>query len=334
MKRTALVDLHLHLDGSLDLPWAYQRSLEEGVIEPDCTFEDYARIVYQTQYKSREDGFRKFALMCAILQTEEALNEAAYRLVKKLDEKGMIYAEIRFASQQHLEKGLTQKEAVKAVIDGAARGMAECPDIRIGIIDCMMHKGDSAAFNYERNEATVYAAKEYLGKGLVGIDLAGYENNTRYLDYAPLFALARELGIPYTMHAGEMGDGSHIPDALAMGAHRIGHGINCVQDESYIKAVVDAQIPLEVCVTGNCRHGLLYAEHPVREMLKRGVNVTLNCDNMLFAQTDLINEHAQMRHLGVTLDELRGCTMRAIDAAFCSEEDKKALRIKAQEIMK
>ena len=147
MKRTALVDLHLHLDGSLDLPWAYEESKKVGLIDENCSFEDYYRIVYQTKYKNREDGFRKFALMCGVLQTRENLFTAAYNLVRRLSEKGMIYAEIRFASQQHMDKGLTQKEAVQAVIDGARKGMEDFPDIKVGIINCLMHKGENAAFN-------------------------------------------------------------------------------------------------------------------------------------------------------------------------------------------
>ncbi|MBR2990249.1 MAG: adenosine deaminase family protein, partial [Solobacterium sp.] len=279
------------------------------------------------------DGFRKFQLTCSVLQTKEALAEAAYRLVRKLNEKGMIYAEIRFASQQHTQKGLTQLEALQAVIDGAKKGMDEFPGIRIGIINCLMHKGDSAAYNMAQNEETIQASAACLGKGLVGIDLAGYENNAPYMDYAPLFALAKSYGIPCTAHAGEMGVASHVLDALEIGVDRIGHGIDSVKDEEILRRVVETQIPLEVCVTGNCRHGLLYAEHPVRTLLERGAYVTLNCDNMLFAQTDLINEHAQLRHLGVETETLKECTRRAIRAAFCTEEEKQELLTKAEEIM-
>ena len=328
-----MIDLHLHLDGSLDLPWAYQKSLEEGLLDQGCSFEDYCRIVYRTKYRNREDGFRRFDLMCGILQTKEALSEAAYRLVKRLDEKGMIYAEIRFASQQHMKKGLSQAEALQAVIDGADRGMEDFPGIHAGIINCLMHKGPDAAWNYALNEETVRVSAERLGKGLVGVDLAGYENNGTFMDYAPLIRLAKSMNIPCTVHAGEMGIGSHVPDAIAMGADRIGHGINCVQNEAWLQQVIDAQIPLEVCVTGNCRHGILYSDHPVRYLLERGAMVTLNCDNMTFAQTDLANEHAQLRQLGVETSTLKECTMRAIDAAFCTPELKEQLREKAKKIM-
>ncbi|MBQ4012263.1 MAG: hypothetical protein II602_06955, partial [Erysipelotrichales bacterium] len=64
----------------------------------------------------------------------------------------------------------------------------------------------------------------------------------------------------------------------------------------------------------------------VRELIRRGVFVTLNTDNRIFAKTNLFNEHAQLRMIGVTEDELMRCTYNAVDAAFCDDETKKSLR--------
>lgn len=333
MKQTALVDLHLHLDGSLDLRWAYQRSKDLGVIAEDATYEDYYKIVYETKYKNREDGFQKFALMCDVLQSREDLFSATYDLVQRLNEQGLIYAEIRFASQQHTLGGLSQKEALEAVIAGAKRAMEELPEIHVGIIDALMHKGDSASVNHEENLLTVMNAKEFLGNGLVGIDLAGYENNCDFREYAPYFKKAEELGIPYTIHAGEMGIGEHVLQALEMHPQRIGHGIDCVQKEEILSEVIKTQIPLEICLTSNCRHKLPYMQHPIRELLKKGACVTVNTDNMTFSRTSLANEHDQLRLMGVPEEVLQQCTRNAILASFASEELKKELLDRAERIM-
>ena len=148
--------------------------------------------------------------------------------------------------------------------------------------------------------------------------------------YAPLFEIAREQGIPYTIHAGEMGDGSHVPMAIGMGAYRIGHGINCVHDPAWLAEVVEKQIPLEVCVTGNTigMFNRKYCDHPIRQLLEAGVKVTINTDNMTFSETDLANEYAQLRALGISMDTLKRCAQNSIDAAFCSEETKDMLRKK------
>ncbi len=320
---TAKIELHLHLDGSLNIRWAYEQSLRQKIIDSSSTFEDYYHMLYQNNFAARQVSITKFDLVCNILQHYEDLFDAAYDLVKRLHEMGIIYAEIRFASQQHTKCGLTQLEALQAVTDGAARAMEDFPDIRIGIINCLMHKGDSASFNMKENMETVEVTKQLLGKGAVALDLAGFENNCPYRDYAPLFEAARQAGIPYTMHAGEMGDGSHIMDALDMGAYRIGHGINCIQDEKWLNAVVSRQIPLEVCVTSNIKNTLDYSSHPVRHLMEKGVKVTLNTDNMIFAKSNLQNEHFQLKMIGVTDEQLIRCTYNAAEAAFCDEQTRK-----------
>ena len=110
--------------------------------------------------------------------------------------------------------------------------------------------------------------------------------------------------------------------------NRIGHGIDCIQDERYLKAILEAQVPLEVCVTSNIKTTLDYASHPVRTLLAKGLKVTVNTDNMMFSKTDLVNEHNQLRMIGVDDLTLRKCTLNALDAAFCDDETKEYLRSK------
>lgn len=326
----AKIDLHLHLDGSLNMPWAWETAKKRGVVAPDCTFEEYYRIMHRTEFKSREERMTRFEFPIAIMQTREDLAASIYHLIATLAEKEVYYAEIRFAPQQHMKEGLTQKEVVEAVLSGMEQAKKEFTEIEVGLINCMMHKGENALVNWEENVETIHVTKEFLGKGVVGLDLAGYENNGDFNLYAPLFEIAKELEIPYTIHAGEMGDGSHVPMAIAMGAWRIGHGFNCVQKPEWLQEVADKQIPLEICLSGNTISSMngFYGDHPVRQLLAAGVKVTLNTDNMTFVKTDLDNEYAQMRALGVSLEQLEQCAKNSIDAAFCSEEVKEKLRKK------
>lgn len=326
----AKIDLHLHLDGSLNMPWAWETAKKRGVVAPDCTFEEYYRIMHRTEFKSREERMTRFEFPIAIMQTREDLAASIYHLIATLAEKEAYYAEIRFAPQQHMKEGLTQREVVEAVLSGMEQAKKEFTEIEVGLINCMMHKGENALVNWNENVETIHVTKEFLGKGVVGLDLAGYENNGDFNLYAPLFEIARELEIPYTIHAGEMGDGSHVPMAIAMGAWRIGHGFNCVQKPEWLQEVVDKQIPLEVCLSGNTISSMngFYGDHPVRQLLAAGVKVTLNTDNMTFVKTDLDNEYAQMRALGVSMEQLEQCAKNSIEAAFCSEEVKSKLRRK------
>lgn len=322
---TAKIELHLHLDGSLNIMWAYRKAVQRNIVEADTSFEEFYDILFSNNGSHSAESIRKFELVCDLLQYEEDLFDATYDLARRLNDLGLIYAEIRFASQQHCKKGLSQYDALKAVRDGAEKAMEDFP-IKIGIINCLMHKGDSAAFNDKENRETIEVTGQLLGRTVLALDLAGFENNCDFREYGYLFEIAREQGIPYTIHAGEMSVGEHILDALDFGAYRIGHGINCVQDERYIEALLKRDIPLEVCVSSNIKTTRNYASHPVRYMIERGLKVTLNSDNMIFSRTDLINEHNQLRMLGVDDETLMRCTYNALDAAFCDEDTKTYLR--------
>ena len=327
MMNTAKIDLHLHLDGSLNIAWAYERALKQGVIEKGMSFEEFYAVLFAKNIAHSHESFKKFELVCDILQTREDLFDATYDLCKRLDGLGLIYAEIRFASQQHCKKGLSQLSALQAVIDGAKKAM-EDHEIRIGIINCLMHKGDAASFNWNENLETIEVSEMMLGKGLVGVDLAGFENNCDYKEYAPLFRIVKQKKIPFTLHAGEMGIGEHILEALDMGPDRIGHGVDCIQDERYIRALRERQIPLEVCVSSNIKTTGNYASHPIRKMMEEGLIVTVNTDNMIFARSDLVNEHNQLKMIGVSEDRLMRSTYDSLDAAFCDEETRRYLKEK------
>ncbi len=319
MKNYAKAELHLHLDGSLNIRWAYEKSLQRDVIDKDMSFEEFYNLLYAKNIAHSPESFKKFEIVCNVLQHREDLFEATYNLVRDLSEKGIIYAEIRFASQQHT-RYLSQLEALQAVVDGAAKAMDDHKSIKVGIINALMHKGDSAAFNHEANLETIYATKALLGKGAVGLDLAGFENNCDFKEYAYLFKMTEDMGIPYTIHAGEMGIAEHVADALDMHPRRIGHGIDCVKDEKVLQRVLDSHIPLEICVSSNCKLERNYAAHPIRFLIEKGANVTINTDNMIFARSDLLHEYDILSMIGVSEDQLRQCTINAIDAGFMDDD--------------
>lgn len=326
---TAKIDLHLHLDGSIDIDWAYKTAKREN----NCTldFDQFYQSLYPA-FVNRQLSIKKFDLTCALLQSEQALVESSYLLGKRLAESGMIYAEIRFASQQHCQKGLSQKQAVQAVCYGLKQVEKQYPDIDLKVIDCMMHKSDSAKANEKENFETIEVVKELIGeKTVVGLDLAGYENNCELMEYKPLFDKATEYGIPFTIHAGEMGNGMNVVTALSFNPGRIGHGINCVDDEKWFKAAIESGKVFEVCLSSNCKD-YNYISHPVRKMIDNGIKVAICCDNMMFSRTFMQREHQLLKDMAISEKTLMQCNYNAVDGAFCDEQIKEKLRYKLKQL--
>ncbi len=324
-KNYALIDLHLHIDGSLNIRWMYERALLRGISSKDTSFSDYYDTLFPVE-QSGEALFRKFDVPLAVMQCEEDIHDACYTLVKEIAEEGLLYAELRFGPQLHTRNGLTQEEALVAALQGTGDAMRDYPTIKVNLLNAFMHAGDSAKVNEKENLETLRLTEKYLGQGVAGLDLAGYENNCDLYEYAPLFAAAKEKNIPYTIHAGEMGNGANVLKAIGMGAKRLGHGIFAIQDPSYIKAILENDVTLEVCVTSNRSFGFSYATHPIRELIGQGVKVTINTDDGMFDLNDLAYEYFVLKKIGMTEEQFRQCVLNAVDAAFLNDTEKAELR--------
>ena len=221
-----LVDLHLHSDGSISVPVARRLAEIAGTPLALSDAEVFDRLSVGDGCEDLGEYLDKFGFPLSLIQTREQISESIYLLQEELRERGYAYAELRFAPQSQCQCGLTQREVVEASLEGLRRS-----DFEARLILCCM-RGTS---NLDANLQTVELAAEYLGNEVVALDLAGAEALFPTADFAPVFARARELGVPFTIHAGEADGPRSVRDALAMGAVRIGHGVRAVEDPALVR---------------------------------------------------------------------------------------------------
>ena len=258
----------------------------------------------------------KFAFPGSLLQTKEGISTAVYKLAEELKEQGLLYAEIRFVPQKHMEQGLSQEEVVEAAIDGMKKS-----DLKAQLILCCMRGND----NHEENLETVQVAGNYLGKGVCAVDLAGAEALFPTDNFEDLFVLAKELNIPYTIHAGEASGPSSVYKALEFGAKRIGHGVRSIEDFELMKKLTDEKIYLEFCLTSNLNTRIFekIEEYPIREFLDAGVKITVNTDNMAVSNTTLKEEYALLiETFHLNEKEVKQIVNNSIEASFADDETK------------
>ena len=321
MNPFALIDLHLHLDGSLSLASVRElAALDRRALEDDGAL--LKRLQVGPDCRDLNEYLEKFAFPCSLLQTPQALTRAVANLRRELQEQGLLYAEIRFAPQFHTGRGMTQDQVVEA----AAAGL-DGEGVKANLILCCM-RGDCHAENME----TVRAAAKFLGRGVCAVDLAGAEALFPTKDFEEEFRLAQELGVPYTIHAGEADGPESIRKALAMGARRIGHGVRCVEDEALMAELAHRGIPLEMCPTSNINTCIFekIEDYPLKKLLDAGVRATVNTDNMMVSGVTLASEMDHMEVL-VGADGLRRAVENAVDAVFADEQTKQWLRRAARE---
>lgn len=315
-----LLDLHLHLDGSLSPNNVRKLADLQGISIPSDEKELLELLTVGAHCPDLNTYLEKFAFPCKLLQTECGLTAAVSCLLEELAAQGLLYAEIRFAPQKSTDCGLTQMQAAQAAIAGL-----QGAKIKANLILCCMRGDDNAAENLE----TVRVAKELLGKGVCAVDLAGAEALFPTENFSELFAYARKSGVPFTIHAGEAAGAESVETALRFGASRIGHGVRSVENADLLKKLAETGKPLELCPTSNLNTAVYptLADYPLRTLMNAGVCVTINTDNTTVSATSIRRELALLtEEFNLTDAELKQLCLNAAAASFADTATKIFLR--------
>ena len=327
--RYALVELHLHVDGSLTPDDVILMAKEEGVDIPPSREELSNLLICPDHCEDLNRYLHCFALPIAVMQKESTIAFGVESLVRRLDAQRLLYAELRFAPQQHMMKGLTQEAIVKAAIMGLRQGLANCNNgFKANlIVSCMRGKG-----NEEQNMETVRLAGKYLGEGICGTDLAGAEALYPTEHFRSIFAYAKSLDVPFTIHAGEAAGVESMRHAIEFGARRIGHGIRSYADAEMKQMLKDHDVCLTLCPSSNLQTKALqgvtsYREYPLGAFFDDGVSVNISSDNMTVSNTSLRKELEHCFTAGIITPEQAERTVEsAISHSFLSEKEKEEMR--------
>ncbi|NCB92596.1 MAG: adenosine deaminase [Clostridia bacterium] len=319
IRKMPKIDLHCHLDGSLPVMTVKKLTGRTDLKDSDLQAE--------RDCNSLKTYLEKFALPLEGMQTRDGLIQSARDFLMDLKEDGVIYVEVRFAPMLSVGTDLSCGQVIEAVIEGMRQGES-CTGIKWQIICCAMRHHD-----FKTNSEMIEIASQYLGHGVCAVDLAGDEAAYPAKIFRPLFAKAKALGIPFTIHAGECGSEDNVRESIRMGAARIGHGIAMSHDGALMDEVAKRRIGIELCPTSNYQTHALEPqdEYPLKLFLDKNILVTINTDNRTVSQTTMSRELAFAAKLagrvGEEAIELAEKLMEnAVEASFLTEEEKAGLR--------
>ena len=338
-ERAPKVLLHDHLDGGLRPGTIVDLAAETGYDGLPATDPEGLRrwFVSAADSGSLERYLETFAHTVGVMQTPEALHRVAAECAEDLGGDGVVYAEVRFAPEQHTDRGLGLAEVVEAVLSGFRAGSARSAErgfpIRVGtLLTAMRH----AARSREIAELSI----RYRDDGVVGFDIAGAEAGfppTRHLD---AFEYLQRENAHFTIHAGEGFGLPSIWQAIQWcGADRLGHGVRIVDDievaddglarlgrlAAYVR---DKRIPLEMCPSSNIQTGAAesIAAHPIGLLTRLRFRVTVNTDNRLMSATSMSREFALLAAaFDYGLTEFQWFTTNAMKSAFLPFDERLAL---------
>lgn len=314
------VELHCHLDGSLNIDSVQEMLREQGIVYEREELKE--RLKVRPDCPNLTDYLQKFNLPLLCLQTKEGLKRAAYELVRDVAVEGVRYIEVRFAPMLSTEKGLTCRDVIASVLDGLQEGEQEYGVFASAIVCAMRHH------SLEQNMQMLEAACEFVGKGVCALDLAGDESAFPTSIFRELFIQARTWGIPFTIHSGECGSVDNIREAIELGAKRLGHGIALEKSPELRKVCREKGIGIEMCPTSNLQTKAVenLDSYPLRQFLEEGLLVSIHTDNRTVSGTTLANEEVIVReHLHLPKEIIVKCTENAIRTAFASDDIKQKL---------
>lgn len=313
-----MIELHMHLDGSLSIDNCKKLAELQNI---NITEEEIRnKMVVSKGCHDLNEFLTKFELPISLLQTSEAIKTAVMNLQEELLEQGIIYVEIRFAPGLHTRNELSQEDVIKAAIEGF-----NSSKLRSNLILCCM-RGNN---NHDENMETVRLAKKYLGNGVCALDLAGAEGLYPTKDYEDIFKYANELGVPFTIHAGEADGPSSVYDAIRFGAKRIGHGVRSIEDPNLVQLIKDKGITLEICPTSNICTSVYekISDMPIKRFIDNGVNITINTDDPSICNTTLKNELNLVSEIfNLSDNDIKRLQLNAINASFASDEIKNEIK--------
>jgi adenosine deaminase len=358
LKSLPKVSLHDHLDGGLRPSTIIELAQAVGHTLPSTD----PVALGQWFRESADSGslvryLETFDHTVAVMQTKEGLFRVAKEFVEDLADDGVVYGEVRWAPEQHLQKGLSLDEAVEAVQEGLEAGVDAVAEggreIQVGqLITAMRHA--------DRGQEIAELAVRHRNKGAVGFDIAGAEDGFLPSRFKDAFTYLAQHNFPATVHAGEAAGLESIQSALVDGrALRLGHGVRIAVDitveidgdedadgdsdenDDNIGMVTlgelaswvrDRGIALEICPSSNLQTGAVAGfgegieSHPLDMLYQLGFNVTINTDNRLMSGVTLTDEFELLvETFDYDLDDLLELTLNAAEASFLPLEEKEAL---------
>jgi len=316
------VELHVHLDTSVRPSTVAELADQQGIELPD-DLED--ALIAPPVCSDLSDYLTRVGAALRVLQTQAALERAAYELVQDMAAENVVYAEIRYAPQLCIRRGLDMQQVIDAVAAGLQAARADL-GVKTGqIICCLRH--DPSALSHE---VAQYAIANWCPGKVVGLDLAADEASHGGFPHRTAFRLARGVGMPRTVHAGEAAGAESIREAIfLLGAQRLGHGVRLREDPELYQPVRQQHIALEMCPTSNVQTRAVasLADHPIDSYLRKGLPVTVNTDGRTTSNTSLTREYAKLaQQFGWGLSEIQCTVLTAASSAFVSKDEQAELR--------
>ncbi|HUQ04316.1 MAG TPA: adenosine deaminase [Kofleriaceae bacterium] len=310
IRRLPKVELHLHIEGTLEPEMVFAKAAKHGVTLAYPSIEAL-RAAYD--FSDLQSFLDIYYAGCDVLRDEQDFYDLCWAYLERAQADNVVHVEIFFDPQTHTARGVPYE----IVHRGLRRALADGRD-KLGIssemILCFLrHLSEEDAFK------TLAEAKPFVAE-LAGVGLDSGERGNPPSKFERVFAAARALGLKAVAHAGEEGPAAYIREAMdLLGVVRIDHGVRCDDDPALVKELAATRMPLTVCPLSNVKLCVYkrMEDHNLARLLGEGVCITVSSDDpAYFGGYVGENYRAIARALPLSAPDLMTLAKNAVEASW------------------
>ena len=309
-------ELHLHIEGSLEPELMFELARRNGVSIP---FDSVEAVRAAYDFSNLQDFLDIYYAGANVLLHRQDFEDLAFAYFQRAAADNVRHAEIFFDPQTHTDRGVAMETVIEGLWDGMQRAEAELGVTSKLILCFLRHLDEDAAM------ATLEAALPWRDR-IAGVGLDSSEVGHPPSKFQRVFARARDLGLKLCAHAGEEGPPAYVHEALdLLHIDRMDHGNRSMEDEALIARLAAEQMTLTVCPLSNLKLCVVrdLKDHPVPEMLRRGLHVTLNSDDPAYFGGYVNANYKQLAAaVGLTRDQVTQIARNSFEGSFLSDDEK------------
>jgi adenosine deaminase len=315
------IELHVHLEGSLQLDTVLKLAKKNRVLLPYKTIDELKEWYTFSNFPNFIETYKKVSECIRTLEDIEILAKDTLIQQKK---QNILYSEFIYTPYTHLtQKGLEIEDQISAL--SAAKSWA---NEELGISCNYILDFDRGILEKEAF-ITLNSILDTKCDCIAGFGIGGYEPNGLAKMYKNCFELANSKNISVIPHAGETYGPENIWQTLEFAKpKRIGHGVRSSEDPKLIKILKSKGIILEICPTSNICLNIYptLSKHVLPKLVKEGIKVTINSDDPAMFNTTLTNEYLKIANeFNFTANDFYFFNQNAIEGTMLSTEKKTKL---------
>ncbi|MBA4804000.1 MAG: adenosine deaminase [Brevundimonas sp.] len=311
-------ELHLHIEGSLEPEQMFEFARRNRVSIP---FDSVEAVRAAYDFSNLQDFLDIYYAGANVLLTEEDFHDLAFAYFRRAAADAVRHAEIFFDPQTHTDRGVPFGVVAEGLLAGMKRAERELGVTSKLILCFLRHLDEHAAFE------TLRQAEPWLDR-IEGVGLDSSEVGHPPSKFQRVFERAGQMGLKRVAHAGEEGPPEYVREALdLLHIDRMDHGNRSMEDEALIERLAASQMTLTVCPLSNLKLCVVkdLKDHPVPEMLRRGLHVTLNSDDPAYFGGYVNDNYRQLAAaVGLTREQLTRLARNSFEGSFLAPAEKAA----------